>query len=350
MGTNMPTLEQVALAAGVSRSTASRAINGGSKVSIEAQKAVDSAIARLGYVPNRAARSLVTKRTDSIALIVPEQDERVLSDPFFAAVIRGLNAALKETEIQLVLLIANPGDPVSRVARYLNNGHLDGAIIVSHHQGDEIEEVALNSRTPCVFVGRPFDPSRNIKYVDLDNKAGGRIATEHLIAHGRTNIAHLSGPSDMSAGVDRSQGWQEAIENAGLRAGPVFGGDFTTSAGVAAMESILAADPTIDAVFAASDLMALGALQVLRERNLRVPEDVAVVGFDNIGVSETSSPALTTVINPVSQMTRWAATELLYMINRITEEDRLSELDTSGVSRSENSIILPAVLVERAST
>lgn len=346
----MPTLEQVAAEAGVSRSTASRAINGGSKVSPTAQLAVDAAIARLGYIPNRAARSLVTRRTDSIGLIVPEPDERVLSDPFFASVIRGLNVALKETEIQLVLLIANPGESASRVSRYLNNGHLDGAIVVSHHEGDEFEKVIVNSRTPCVFVGRPFDTTHNIKYVDLNNEAGGRVATEHLIARGRTNIAHISGPLDMAAGLDRRAGWYSALESAGLAPGPVVDGEFTTAAGAAAMEKILAADPSTDAVFAGSDLMALGALQVLQERGLRVPQDVAVVGYDNLGVSETSSPPLTTVVNAVTEMTRWAASELLYILGHITEAERTLGLNTEGVVRTTDSIILPAVLVERASS
>ena len=346
----MPTLDQVAAAARVSRSTASRAINGGSKVSPAAQAAVDAAIARLGYSPNRAARSLVTRRTDSIGLIIPEPDERVLSDPFFASVIRGLNVALKATEIQLVLLIANPGESVSRVSRYLNNGNLDGAIVVSHHEGDEFEEAIVKSRTPCIFVGRPLDTTRALKYVDLDNEAGGRVATEHLIERGRTNIAHISGPLDMAAGIDRKAGWQRAITSAGLVAGPVVSGEFTTAAGATAMEFILEADPTVDAVFAGSDLMAVGALQVLTAHGRRVPKDVAVVGYDNLGVSESSHPALTTVINPVTEMTRWAASELLYILGHITEADRFNGLDSEGVVRTNDSIILPTVLVKRASS
>lgn len=346
----MPTLEQVAAEAGVSRSTASRAINGGSKVSPTAQKAVDAAIARLRYVPNRAARSLVTKRTDSIGLIVPEPDERVLSDPFFASVIRGLNVALQDTDIQLVLLIANPGETISRISRYLSRGHLDGAIVVSHHEGDEFEEMILNSRTPCVFVGRPFGAAEGLKYVDLDNEAGGRIATEHLIARGRRNIAHIAGPADMSAGTDRKRGWHSALEQASLEPGPVFSGEFTTATGSAAMEWILDSDPSIDAVFAGSDLMAIGALQVLRQRGMRVPQDVAVVGYDNLGVSESSSPPLTTVVNPVNEMTRWAVSELLYVLGHLTEEERSQGLQTNGVVRTENSIILPPILIERSSS
>src|SRR5450759_5256693 len=141
-----PTLEQVAERAGVSRSTASRAINGGLRVSPEAQASVEAAIAELGYTPNRAARSLVTKRTDSIALVVPEPDERVLSDPFFAGTLRGISAALEDTEFQLVLLIARLEASRPLAARYLRRTHVDGAIVVCHHRDDGLETVLANSR------------------------------------------------------------------------------------------------------------------------------------------------------------------------------------------------------------
>ena len=350
MNNQMPTLEEVAAAAGVSRSTASRAINGGSRVSPEAQAAVDAAIARLGYIPNRAARSLVTRRTESIGLIVPEPDARVLSDPFFASVIRGMNIALKDTDIQLVLLIAQPGDSTSRFRRYLNNGHVDGAIVVSHHRKDQLEELILQSRLPAVFVGRPFALAESIRVVDVDNVAGGQVATEHLIARGRKRIAHISGPTDMSAGVDRRAGWLRAHAAAGLEPGPVYGGEFTEAIGAEAMERILAEDPTIDAVFAASDLMALGALRVLQHHGKRVPEDISVVGYDNLGVAASATPPLTTAVNPVSDMTRLATFELLYQLGYIDEDERHGGLDINGVVRTDTSIILPAVLVERESS
>lgn len=349
MSNQMPTLEEVAAAAGVSRSTASRAINGGSRVSPEAQAAVDDAIARLGYIPNRAARSLVTRRTESIGLIVPEPDVRVLSDPFFSSVIRGLNSALKDTDIQMVLLIAQPGESAGRISRYLNNGHVDGAIVVSHHHKDQLESVILKSRTPAVFVGRPYITDPQLKVVDVDNVAGGRVATEHLISKGRKRIAHIAGPSDMAAGQDRRSGWFQALAAAGLEPGPVSGGEFTSAMGAMAMEKILEQDPTIDAVFAGSDLMASGALRVLERHGRRVPEDVAMVGFDDLGVAASSTPPLTTVMNPVSDMTRWATYELLYQLGYIGNDDRFGGLDVSGIVRSDNTIILPTVLVERDS-
>lgn len=350
MSKRMPTLEEVAAEAGVSRSTASRAINGGDRVSTEAQEAVDAAIARLGYIPNRAARSLVTKRTESIGLIIPEPDVRVLSDPFFSSVIRGLNNALKDSDIQLVLLMVQPGESAARIGRYLNNGHIDGAIVVSHHEKDELERVILKSNVPTVFVGRPSLQHEDLHFVDVDNVFGGQVATELLISSGRTRIAHIAGPLDMSVGVDRKTGWLKALNDAGLKPGPVYGGDFTVALGAIAMEKILAEDPEVDAVFASSDLMALGALQTLERLGRKVPQDISIVGYDDLGVASSASPSLTTVVNPVSEMTRWATHELLTQIGYLTELGEQMGLDSTGVERRRNSIILPTVLIEREST
>ncbi|MFC8600450.1 MULTISPECIES: LacI family DNA-binding transcriptional regulator [unclassified Isoptericola] len=304
-----PTLDDVARTAGVSRSTASRAINGGDRVSPEAQSAVDDAVARLGYAPNRAARSLVTRRTDSIALVVPEPDARILTDPFLAGVLRGVSEGLTGTELQLVLLLARPGEPPGHIARYLRSGHVDGVIVASHHKEDQLEPELVRSRLPAVFVGRPFD-TESLHFVDVDNAAGGRTATQRLVDRGCRRIATITGPLDMTAAVDRHDAWQHTLEDAGLPAVAVENGDFTVMGGAAAMQRILAAHPDVDGVFAASDLMANGAMQVLRESGRSVPDDVAVVGFDALG-AERTTPRLTTVLQPVVEMVTAATSTLL---------------------------------------
>jgi len=304
-----PTLDDVARTAGVSRSTASRAINGGDRVSPEAQTAVDDAVARLGYAPNRAARSLVTRRTDSIALVVPEPDARILTDPFLAGVLRGVSEGLTGTELQLVLLLARPGEPPGHIARYLRSGHVDGVIVASHHKEDQLESELMRSHLPSVFVGRPFD-TESLHFVDVDNASGGRTATQRLVDRGCTRIATITGPLDMTAAVDRHDAWQHTLEDAGLPATAVENGDFTVTGGAAAMERILARHPDVDGVFAASDLMATGALQVLRESGRRVPDDVALVGFDALG-AERTTPRLTTVLQPVVEMVTAATATLL---------------------------------------
>ncbi|MEU2200978.1 LacI family DNA-binding transcriptional regulator [Isoptericola sp. NPDC019482] len=304
-----PTLDDVARAAGVSRSTASRAINGGDRVSPEAQTAVDDAVARLGYAPNRAARSLVTRRTDSIALVVPEPDARILTDPFLAGVLRGVSEGLTGTELQLVLLLARPGEPPGHIARYLRSGHVDGVIVASHHREDQLESELMRSHLPSVFVGRPFD-TESLHFVDVDNASGGRTATQRLVDRGCTRIATITGPLDMTAAVDRHDAWQHTLEDAGLPAVAVENGDFTVAGGATAMERILAEHPDVDGVFAASDLMATGALQVLLETGRRVPEDIALVGFDALG-AERTTPRLTTVLQPVVEMVTAATATLL---------------------------------------
>lgn len=305
-----PTLEQVAERAGVSRSTASRAINGGLRVSPEAMESVAAAVAALGYTPNRAARSLVTRRTDSVALVVPEPDERVLSDPFFAGVLNGVSTPLARSDLQLLLIIARPGES-ERTARYLRAGHVDGAIVVSHHRDDVIDQALAGSALPTVFIGRPLTGGDAAAVVDTDNVRGGRIATEHLIGLGRRRIGTIAGPADMSAGIDRLAGWRGALADAGLPDDAVVTGDFTVDGGATAARELLARHPDLDAVFIASDLMAAGALPELADAGRSVPGDVAVVGYDNSGLATTTKPNLTTVTQPVIAMARAAGEELV---------------------------------------
>lgn len=309
-----PTLVDVAALSGVSRSTVSRAINGGSKVSPGAQAAVNAAVAELGYSPNRAARSLVTRRTDSIALVVPEPDEKVLTDPFFAGTLRGISAALEDTEFQLVLLIARLEASRPLAGRYLRRGHVDGAIIVSHHRDDGLESALANSRLPSVFVGRPWTEDERLPYVDIDNLGGGRVATQHLLSVGCRRLATITGPMDRAVSLDRLQGWREVLTEAGLATDAIEEGDFTSAGGARAAAALMNEHPDTDGIFVASDLMAVGVMAVLTERGLRVPEDVRIVGFDQLGVHNSTRPTLTTVTNPVVAMTKLAGQILLEQI------------------------------------
>jgi DNA-binding LacI/PurR family transcriptional regulator len=310
-----PTLDQVAERAGVSRSTASRAINGGRRVSPQAQASVDSAVAELGFTPNGAARSLVTRRTNSVALVVPEPDELVLTDPFFASTISGLNSALLDTEMQLVLVMARKEDIVTRTLRYLRGGHVDGVVVVSHHRDDVLADELDRSSVPTVFVGRPFGGGHQVRYIDVDNEGGARMATEHLVRTGRRRIGTIAGPQDMSAGFDRLAGWSAALDEAGLASDAVAYGDFTTVGGALATTRLLAENPDLDGIFVASDLMAVGALAALADAGRAVPGDVAVVGFDNLGSATATSPTLTTIDHPVVLMARAAGEMLIDLLN-----------------------------------
>ncbi|WP_448607764.1 LacI family DNA-binding transcriptional regulator [Geodermatophilus sp. URMC 60] len=306
-----PTLDEVAELAGVSRATVSRVVNDSPRVSPEARRAVEAAIAELRYVPNPAARSLVTRRTDTIALLLSESNTQVFSDPFFARVVRELSGALADTDMNLVLLTARDEREQAKVGRYVRQGHVDGVILMSLHRDDTLPDVLADARVPLVLSGRPLD-GRRVCYVDADNAGGARAATEHLLAGGRRRVATVTGPRDMIAGIDRYEGYREALAHAGLAEAPelVAEGDFTEAGGARAMAALLQQAPDLDAVFVASDPMAVGALRTLREAGRSVPGDVAVVGFDDAAEAATCDPPLTTVAQPLGEMTR-LMTELL---------------------------------------
>lgn len=301
-GGGAPTIRQVAAVAGVSRATASRVINGGHLVSPQAREAVEKAIAELGFTPNPVARSLATRRTGSVALVVPEPNNRILSDPFFGSVINGLARDLEAADLQMILLIDRRGGVSGRTARYLLAGHVDGAVVASHHRDDQLPRMLVESGLPCVFLGRPLEVPPEARYVDVANARGAEMAVERLVARGCRRIGTVAGPADMSAGLDRLEGWRRAMAAAGLRDDAVVHGDFTVEGAAVATETLLEAHPDLDGIFVASDLMATGTLRRLTVRGRRVPDDVAVVGFDDIGVAETTDPPLTTVVQPVEDM------------------------------------------------
>jgi DNA-binding LacI/PurR family transcriptional regulator len=305
-----PTLEQVAQAAGVSRATVSRVVNGSPTVAEPIRAAVERAIGELGYVPNQAARSLVTQRTDSFALVLPEWTTRVFSDDqLFPGVIRGVGQEMEAADKQLVLMLAGSAASHDRIERYALARHVDGVLIASMHGADPLPGTLARMGVPVVCGGRPLGRAK-VAYVDVDNVAGARQAVRHLLETGRTRIATIAGPQDMVAGIDRLAGYREELRDSDRRS-IVAVGDFTRDSGTVAMRQLLQDDPQLDAVFVASDLMAHGAMKVLREHGRRVPDDVAVVGFDDIELSQYSDPPLTTVRQPIDGLGREMARQLL---------------------------------------
>jgi DNA-binding LacI/PurR family transcriptional regulator len=329
-----PTLEMVAARAGVSRATVSRVVNGSPKVSPDVATAVREAIAALNYVPNRAARSLASRRTQAIALVVPESTARVFNDPFFATLVQGVGLALADTEYTLSMLIESEaaGD---KTRRYLLGGNVDGALVVSHHTGDH-SYANVSRSLPVVFGGRPLDPTESVNYtVDVDNLHGAELAAQHLIERGRTRLATIAGPQDMPPGVDRLRGFTGALEHAGLAADAVEFGDFSPASGAIAMRRLLERDPSIDAVFAANDQMAIGAYSAIAEAGRSIPGDIAVVGFDDDRYAATAMPPLTTVHQPSVEM----GAEMARVLVRLIEGE-----DAAPTT------LLPTSLVVRQST
>jgi DNA-binding LacI/PurR family transcriptional regulator len=311
-GGTRPTLESVAARAGVSRATVSRVVNG-LPVTAASEQSVRRAIEELGYVPNHAARTLVTRRTDLIALVLPEPTTRVFSaDQFFAGLVHGVSQELEAADKQLVLMLA--GSPASheRIERSVAAHHVDGVMLSSLHGADPLPAALTRLGVPVVCNERTLGPA-SVPYVGVDNRGGAEAAVRHLIASGRRRVATIAGPPDMIAGIDRLAGYRAALRD-GARRSIVEVGDFTSDSGAAAMSHLLAGEPDLDAVFAASDLMADGALQALRRAGRRVPDDVAVVGFDDIDLARYTDPPLTTIRQPIVGIGRRMARQLLGLV------------------------------------
>ncbi|WP_328321725.1 LacI family transcriptional regulator [Kribbella sp. NBC_00382] len=327
-----PTLHAVAARAGVSKSSVSRVINGEPTVAPEIRQIVMAAVTELGYVPNGAARNLVTQKTNTIAIIVSDPPAGLVSDdPMFAMVVRAASRALEAAGKQVSLALAGSAESRSRVEQYLAAGHVDGAMLVSMDGSDPLPAVLARTGLPVVSHGRLATPGL-MPYVDNDNVGGATKAVQHLLDQGRQRIATISGPLDMQAAQERLNAYRQSLQDSDRRS-IVALGDFTRISGADAMRQLLQDDPHLDAVFAANDLMAIGALRTLREAGRRVPDDVAVVGFDDIEAALYTAPPLTTVRSPMGEQA--ASTVRL-----------LLDLLANG---SADSVILPTELILRES-
>jgi beta-galactosidase len=331
-----PTLEEVAARAGVSRSTVSRVINGEAKVSAESRSVVLHAVSELGYVPNSAARTLAARHADatraanSVALIIIDRPADP-GDPAFAAIVHTAGEALAAAGRQVMLAFAGTAEGHRRLARHIAGGDIDGALLIAASGLGSAAERFRRPGVPVIAMGRPAPPAR-LPYVAVDDAAGAAAAVRHLLAAGRRGIAVIGGPPGPGAAADRLAGGRAALTAAG-RDPIVVAGDLGPASGAAAARRLLAAHPELDAIFAANDLMAMGALHALRAAGRRVPDDVAIVGFDDVAAAAYTAPPLTTVRRPLAEQAR-AAVRLL-----------LTCLD----GKPAESLTLPAELIVRES-
>jgi DNA-binding LacI/PurR family transcriptional regulator len=328
------TLDSVAEAAGVSRATVSRVVNGSTRVDPKTRRTVEKAIRRLHYIPNRAARSLVTRRTDSVGLVIPEPTTRLFGDPFFPRLIRGINTVLGEADQLLVLLTPQSTHDEEQLGEYLVSGHLDGAMLVSLHGADPLPSFLAERGVPVVVGGRPL-PGNPVDYVDVDNVQGALQAVSHLIALGRRRVLTVTGPLDMAAAQDRLGGYRTALAAAGIDLDPrlELAGDFDQAAAREAVERFIAAGGEFDAVFAASDAMALGAMAAISRSGRAIPHDVAVVGYDDSALALSSDPPLSSVRQPIEGMGREMARALLAQLAKTRPVPRSVVLGTELVVR-----------------
>ncbi len=279
-------------------------LRGDAKVSEHARDVVLAAAQEISYVPNLAARTLVTGRSESIAFLVEETEERMFADPFFLGMLRSAQEAVAVAGLQLVFTVMTRPEDQERFLAYAAGGHVDGVLLLSLHGQDKLPQRLEALGVPTVLSGRPLVGGRRLWYVDADNVGGGEMATNHLLEAGRRNVATVAGPLDMCAGQDRLAGYRVAVLAAGREYDEslVSVGDFTSAGGHAATVRLLEQRPDVDAIFAASDLAAFGVVRAVRESGRRVGDDVAVIGFDDIPAAAEQQPALSTVKQPIAAL------------------------------------------------
>ncbi|MBM6404528.1 LacI family DNA-binding transcriptional regulator [Phycicoccus sp. CSK15P-2] len=342
MDERAPTLEDVARVAGVSRATVSRVVNHERRVAADLQAKVFAAVAEVGYVPNRAARSLVTRRTDTVAVVIsgtdpkdaPDQFGAMLSDPFFGRVVGGAIRELRPRDVHPVLMLADAVRTRQQVVSFVSRGHVDGTLLVPLSGDDPLPEALLATGRPLVRFARPRHRSR-VSWVDVANADGGALAAGHLVDRGRRRLAVLGLPErlQVAAAAERVEGFVEAAVERGAEVLGRADGEFTVESGAAAARRVLDDHPRVDGLFAANDLMAIGAVRAARERGLGVPEDLAVVGFDDSPAAALAHPALTTVRQPVEDMASEMARLLLDQIADRSPVQRTSVLEPTLVVR-----------------
>jgi DNA-binding LacI/PurR family transcriptional regulator len=315
-----PTLEDVARVAGVSRATVSRVVNGRPDVAEHLAELVRDAVARTGYVPNRAARSLVTRRSGLVVVAVAgsasgygRPDEVDFHDPFVGRAVGGILRALRPRDVDPVLMLAETAADRARVLGHLAQGHADGALLVSTRPDDPLAPLLVDAGLPAVIFARPAAPLP-VSFVDVANRDGGALAGEHLVSRGRRRLVAIEGPDGVPSAHERLAGFREAARRHGQGDVATAPGGFSFAGGAQAMRGLLAREPELDGVFAANDLMALGAVDVLEAAGRRVPGDVSVVGFDDSALAPLARPALTSVRQPIEEMTAEMVAILLAQI------------------------------------
>jgi LacI family transcriptional regulator len=328
------TIRQIAKLAGVSRSTVSRVINDHPNVSPETREQVLQVVAETGFHPDPIARSLSSRRAGIIGLVIPLAIQSLFEDPFFPRLMQGISQGCNSHDYTLALFLLHSLEEEAKIyARISRRQLLDGVIVTSTPAGDPLIPQLAANRIPFVMHGRHEDS--RVSFIDVDNATGAYTAVTHLIRLGRRRIGCITGPSVSLAAEDRKKGYLKALleRRVPIDEGLIVRGDFTETSSYEAMQRLLRQAP--DAVFVASDSMALGVLRALREAGKRVPDDVAVVGFDDLPQATTADPPLTTVRQPIQRAGVLAVETLIDILENGAEPARR--------------IILPTELVIRAS-
>jgi LacI family transcriptional regulator len=328
------TLEDIAMLAGVSRSTVSRVVNEQPNVRPDVRKRVLEVIHSTGFHPNVAARTLASQRSWTIGLILPLSVSFFFTDPYYPHLIKGIAQACNQYNYTLAFFLVSSKEDEEKVfPRVSRRSLLDGVIVQAGHHGDQgIIGHLVDANMPLVVVGRPFR-SDNVSYLDIDNVNAAYNAAAHLVRLGYKRIGTITGPGASAVGIDRKAGYRKALVERGrvIDEALIREGDFTEAGGYFAMQQMLPAHP--DAVFAASDIMAIGAMRAVRDAGLRIPEDVAFVGFDDLPIATLSDTQLTTIRQPVIPFGVKAVEILIDLIENGLHPPRHIIMDTELVIR-----------------
>ena len=327
------TLEDIAKQAGVSRSTASRVVNDDPNVSDSVRSKVQEVIRSTGYHPHAAARSLASHRSWMIGLVLPRTVSNFFTDPYFPRLTQGIAQACNQHNYSLGLFLVDTKEDEQRIfPRISQKGLLDGILLQTAEMGDKLIDRLVSSDFPVVIAGRPFNAD-GISYIDVDNFIGAQRAVVHLIELGYKRIGTITGLMNHTPGIDRMDGYVKALTDHGLEIDEklIVEGDFTESSGYQAMQQMFPFKP--DAIFAASDSMAVGAIRAVRDAGLTVPGDVAFVGFDDLPVASLADFNLTTVRQPIIQFGAKAVDTLIDLIENGIKPSRRIIMDTELVIR-----------------
>lgn len=295
------TLEDIGNLAGVSRATVSRVINNYPHITREVRERVLKVIEETGFRPNRIAQSLASNRTGMVGLVIPHEAGTIMTNPYFLHLINSITSATNQNDLTLALFMFHSTEEENRIAQSIFNTDLvDGVIITADRRENSFVEKLVQHGIPVTYIGKP-EPGIDVPYVNVDNVKGAYMATEHLIQRGCRRIGAITALYN-TAGEDRYHGYLQALEDNHIAFDPqlVAEADFSQESGFVAMQQLLPYKP--DAVFVSSDQMGLGAQRAIREAGLRIPQDIAMVGFDDLPLAALAEPPMTTIRQPIEEL------------------------------------------------
>ena len=332
------TIKDVAARAGVSPSTVSRVISNHPRISEKTKRVVRAAMEELGYHPNFLARSLAKKSSEAIGVHIPSTTEEFFMNPFFPELLRGISEVAKNEGYDLLLSTSDSGkEDIRSLTRMIHGKRVDGVLLLSTRMHDPLMQVLRELSFPATFLGRPETESGPccISWVNNDNVEAGYTATRHLIELGHQRIGFLGGDENLLVTRDRLQGYNQALDEAGIPTDRrlMFSSTFMEQGGYLGMMRLLALPDRPSAVVASDDLFAFGAMRAAGELGYKIPDDIAVVGFNNVRLTEMSNPSLTSVDVRIFELGTTAANLLIEQIRNPEQEPKSVTVPTQLVVR-----------------